>query len=115
VEPSSNDPKTVLPLTHLSYHILLALRDAPLHGYAIIKSVKERSAGAVSPGTGSFYSALARMEDEGIVHEAEVPARERGTDSRRRYYGLSPFGRQVLGAETDRLRALVAWAESPAG
>ena len=115
MEPSSTDPKTLLPLTHLSFHMLVALRDAPLHGYAIIKSVKERSSGAVSPGTGSFYSALARMEDEGLLQEADVSADQRAVDSRRRYYGLTPFGQQVLSAETDRLRALVTWAESPAG
>ena len=109
------DPGSLLPLTHLSYHIAISLRDAPLHGYAIIKNVKERSEGAVSPGTGSFYSALARMEQEGVVEETSQPDTEAASDARRRYYGLTTFGREVLMAETARLRALVAWADAPAG
>jgi DNA-binding PadR family transcriptional regulator len=111
----SRDLKELLPLTHLSYHILLTLRGGPAHGYAIVRSVRERSAGALSPGTGSFYSALARMVDEGVVVETNPPADATGGDSRRRYYDLTPFGTRVLAAETDRLRALVAWAEAPVG
>jgi len=105
----------LLPLTHLTYHILLSLREGIQHGYAIVKSVKDRSAGAISPGTGTFYSALARMLDEGVVGEVPPPAGADSRDSRRRYYGLTPFGAEVLLSETSRLRALVEWAESTAG
>jgi len=109
------DPQELLPLTHLSYHIMLSLGEGGLHGYAIVKSVKERSDGAISPGTGTFYSALRRMLDEGVLAEVEEPSDADGHDSRRRYYELSSFGRQVLVAETSRLRELVEWAESAAG
>lgn len=110
-----NDPRALLPLTHLTYHIMLSLGEGGLHGYAIVKSVKERSEGAISPGTGTFYSALRRMLDEGVLVEMDEPVDASGNDSRRRYYELSPFGRQVLSAETNRLRELVQWAESTAG
>ena len=113
-QTGTKDPQELLPLTHLSYHIMLSLREAGLHGYAIVKSVKERSDGAISPGTGTFYSALRRMLDEGVLIEVQEPTDVDGHDSRRRYYELSPFGRQVLVAETARLRELVEWAESAA-
>jgi hypothetical protein len=32
----ARDPLALLPLTHLAYHILLALADDPRHGYGII-------------------------------------------------------------------------------
>jgi DNA-binding PadR family transcriptional regulator len=114
-EAGTKDPQELLPLTHLSYHIMLSLREGGLHGYAIVKSVKERSDGAISPGTGTFYSALRRMWDEDVISEVAEPTDADGRDSRRRYYELSPFGRRVLLAETSRLRELVAWAESAAG
>ncbi len=109
------DPRALLPLTHLTYHIMLSLSERGLHGYAIVKSVKDRSDGAISPGTGTFYSALKRMLDEGVLVEVNAPEGASGSDSRRRYYELSPFGRQVLATETSRLRELVEWAESAAG
>ena len=35
----------MLPLTHLTYHVLLALADSDRHGYGIIKEVLERTGG----------------------------------------------------------------------
>ena len=55
----------LLPLTHLTHHIMLTVRLGPMHGYAISKAVAELSRGRVAPGTGTFYSALRRMMDEG--------------------------------------------------
>ena len=81
----AKDPRALLPLTHLTYHIMLALGSGGLHGYAIVKSVKDRSDGAISPGTGTFYSALRRMMDEGVLKEVEEPVEVSGSDSRRRY------------------------------
>ena len=49
------------PLTPAVFHILLALADGPLHGYAIMQAVG-RSAGASMPaGPGTIYGALQRM------------------------------------------------------
>ncbi len=36
-----------LPLTHLTYHVLLVLAGTKLHGYGIIKEVAERTDGAM--------------------------------------------------------------------
>ena len=107
----SRDVSETLPLTHLSFHILLALATENLHGYAVIKAVKSNPANPLSPGTGTFYSAISRMLDEDLIMEVESPAEE-SSDQRRRYYSITDFGRQVLAAETRRLEALVQFAQA---
>ena len=109
---NSRDAKELLPLTHLTFHILLALKEGPLHGYAIDQLIDARSHGTVQPGTGTFYSALRRMLDDGVIVEGDAPAQAESADSRRRYYGLTDFGEEVAAAETGRLKDLVNWAES---
>ena len=39
------DPEAFLPLTAPEYHVLLALGDQALHGYAMMQSLEERSGG----------------------------------------------------------------------
>ena len=99
------DPTGFLPLTHLVYHLLLALAEAPAHPYALVLSIRERSEGRVDPGTGSFYSIIKRAVDEGLVEETEQTD---AADARRRVYAISPLGRRVLEAELHRLEAQVA-------
>ena len=93
-----------LPLTHLSYHILLALADADRHGYGIIKEIEERTEGAMTPSTGALYLALQRMDEEGLIEHTEAPP---GEDRRRKYYRLTEAGREAALAETGRLAALL--------
>ena len=45
----------LLPLTPLTLHILVALAPGPIHGYAVIKAVREGPTGGMNPGTGTFY------------------------------------------------------------
>jgi DNA-binding PadR family transcriptional regulator len=100
------DPEAQLPLTPLSFHILLALADDDRHGYGIIKEVRERTNGEVNPGAGTLYAAVQRMLDDGLIAETtERPAT--GDDERRRYYRLSALGRQVARAEALRLARVI--------
>jgi DNA-binding PadR family transcriptional regulator len=103
-------PESALPLTHLSYHVLLALADASRHGYAIIKEIEARSGGALSPSTGALYLALQRMEQGGLLEEAPERPAASDDDARRRYYQLTARGREVAAAETRRLAALLGVA-----
>lgn len=94
------------PLAPVPLHILLALSDGPLHGYGILQSVRERSAGAVKLGTGSLYRHLSKLIAAGLVTEAAAPA---SADPRRgSSYRLTARGRQALTAERDRVAALLA-------
>src|SRR6185503_11588693 len=104
------DAHAFLPLTPLSYHILLAVADQARHGYGIIKEIEAGTGGATSPSTGALYLALQRMEGEGLVAEAAAPRAEAAEDPRRKYYRLTPLGRRVAVAESRRLEDLVALA-----
>lgn len=106
---SENDPTTALPLTHVAYHVLLALATADRHGYGIIKHVAETTRGRVELEAGTLYAAIKRMNDEGWLEGAPSP---RGASSRRRTYAITPFGREVLLAECRRLEAMVELARA---
>jgi DNA-binding PadR family transcriptional regulator len=107
---TASEPDDFLPLTPLSYHILLALADQSRHGYGIIKEVEAGTGGATSPSTGALYLALQRMGNEGLVAESAAPRAESNDDPRRKYYRLTPLGRRVALAESRRLTDLVALA-----
>ena len=104
------DVNAFLPLTPQQFHILLALTDGHLHGYAIIRDIAERTAGALRLGTGTLYTALARLEELALVDESDRRAPANEDDERRRYYRMTALGRAVLQAEAERLDALVRQA-----
>ena len=95
------------PLKPAAFHILLALAERDLHGYAAMQAVRQQSGGRIPLQTGSFYRHLSKLIDEGFVLEAPGPKTEQ--DPRRgTYYRLTSRGRQVLAAEQARLSGLVA-------
>jgi len=94
-------PPTPAPLTPAVFHILLALADGPLHGYAIMQAVETSAGEEMGPGT--IYGSLQRMESDGLVKE--MPAR---SDDRRRVFALQPAGRRALLAESRRLARLAS-------
>ena len=105
-----DDPRRFLPLTPQQFHILLALTDGHLHGYAIIRDIADRTAGALRLGTGTLYTALARLETLELVEESLRRPAAAEDDERRRYYRLTETGRAVLAAETGRLETLLRHA-----
>lgn len=85
--------------------MLLALGDRALHGYAIMQAFEDKTDGQEALLPGTLYATLARMVKAGLVEEpAEPPA---SSDARRRYYRVTPFGREVARAESERLRRLL--------
>jgi DNA-binding PadR family transcriptional regulator len=90
--------------TALSHAILLALADEDRHGYAILKEVERQS--GLRAGTGTLYAALQRLAADGLIAEAPESA-EPDDDARRRYYRLTPEGREAARQETRRLARLV--------
>lgn len=109
VDDMRSTAASALPLTHVAYHVLLALAGANRHGYGVIKHVAESTDGAVELEAGTLYAAIKRMKDEGWIEEApKVP----GADARRRTYAITTLGRQVLKAESRRLESMVALARA---
>lgn len=86
------------PLTPAVFHILLALADGPLHGYALMQAVGRSAGSSVPAGPGTIYGSLQRMEEDGLVRE--LPSR---SDERRRLFALQPEGRRALEAEARRI------------
>jgi DNA-binding PadR family transcriptional regulator len=88
--------------------LLTALADAPRHGYALIQEVAAISEGRVKMRTGTLYSALDRLLQQGLIRVE----RDEVIDGRaRRTYALADAGRATLAAEAERLRAVVAEAD----
>lgn len=109
-KPSTIDPRTLLPLTPFAFQVLLALSDAPLHGYAIIREIDERTDGLIKLRTGTLYTLLQRLLDAKLIEESDVRPHPDQDDQRRRYYGVTVFGHTVMRAEARRLEALVGEA-----
>ena len=102
----SRRSKSQKSLPAASLHIVLALLDGELHGYAVMQRVGDLSDGAVKMGPGTLYGTLNRLVDDGLVVETTDRV-DRGEDERRRYYELTANGRSVALVELARLRTLV--------
>ena len=100
-----------LPLTHVSYSILLSLVSEARHGYGIIKNVHATTGGQVEIEAGTLYAAIKRMTDDEFVKPVPAPP---DSDVRRRYYAITEFGRRVLYAECRRLEEMVRRARQAA-
>lgn len=98
--------KSIAPLTPAVFHILLALADGPLHGYAIMQAVEASAGPGPVMGPGTIYGSLQRMEDSGLVKELAHG------DDRRRVFTLLPAGRKALALEAERLSRLAALLRS---
>jgi DNA-binding PadR family transcriptional regulator len=104
-------PESNPPLTPAMFHVLLALAGDDLHGYAILKEVELRTDGEVKLSTGTLYGIIKRLLNDGLIIERrERPAAY--DDERRRYYRLTPQGREVAAAEAERLEKVVALARA---
>ncbi len=89
-----------------SQHIVLALLDGEMHGYALMRRVQEQSSGAVRMGPGTLYGTLNRLVNDGLIVETTDRV-SRTASERRRYYELTLTGRTVALEELARLQALV--------
>lgn len=101
----------LVPLTPIAFDILLALLDGEAHGYAIMRSVHERTGGATSLHAGTLYRALSRLVDGGLIREVDDPSSGAG-DERRRYYGVTREGRLAAAAEARRLESQLGVARA---
>jgi DNA-binding PadR family transcriptional regulator len=106
-------PEPRRPLSPTVLHILLALIDAPRHGYAIKQEAESRSEGSVRLGPGTLYEAIQRLLDSGLIRETSGDSDPlNGQEAQRRYYALTARGRRVLRAEVEQLGRLLDYARS---
>ncbi|WP_031499243.1 PadR family transcriptional regulator [Bryobacter aggregatus] len=105
-------PESLLPLPAATFHILLAVTDEDRHGYAIIRDIETRTAGALRLSAGTLYRSIQRMVEQELIVETEERPDPEFDDERRRYYRITPFGRKVARAETLRFASLVDQARA---
>lgn len=98
------------PLTPAAFQVLLALAAGQAHGYAVMQFVEQLTTGTVRLGPGTLYRTIARLLADGLVEEVEGGDPDAPHDARRRYYRLTPQGRQAAQAEAGQLQRLVAAA-----
>ncbi len=83
--------------------ILAILAEADTYGYAILKRVGELSGGRLQWTDGMLYPVLHRLERLGHI-EARWEVAETGR--RRKYYGITPSGRDQLAEERKQWQAV---------
>lgn len=89
---------------HLDGMILSVLEGEPLHGYAVMEALQQRSGGALDLPTGTLYPALRRLERAGYLGSEWSTVGGR----RRRTYRLTAAGKRMLADERTEWRAFAA-------
>lgn len=94
IEPGVFDRELKKGSTELLILSLLQCHDR--HGYDISRLIEQRSEGALSFRVASLYPLLYRLEKRGWIRGRWV---EKAGQRRRRYYRLTPQGREVLASQ----------------
>jgi DNA-binding PadR family transcriptional regulator len=99
--------QSFLPLKTQWFHIMLSLAGEEQHGYGIMQEVLQRTTGKVRLWPATLYGSIKRLIEAGLIEESSNRPAPEFDDARRRYYRLTPLGRDVLNAECERLQELV--------
>lgn len=90
----------------------MALADADLHGYEIMRRVEGQTDGRTRMGPGTLYSSIRTLLDAGFIAEVVPHSDEDVNDERRRYYRLTASGRKAARDEAERLAAMLRVARA---
>jgi len=98
------EPRDLFPGA-LEMMVLQSLRRQPMHGYALVQHIKERSNELLQVEEGSLYPALQRMLKDGLVKaEWKISA----TNRRVRVYSITAAGVRHLEHEVSRFEQMLA-------
>lgn len=92
--------------------VLAQLEDGPRHGYDIAVRIEQRSKGAVVFNVASLYPVLYRLEAQGSISGRWV---ERAGQRRRRFYRLTPAGREKLARQRRAWAVFMSAVQRAAG
>ena len=110
-KPAESDPANALPLKPQWFHILLALSHEAQHGSGIVRSVLEQTDGKLRLWPATLYGSLDELTKLGWIEELIGPShRPAGESEKKRFFRITPIGKQVLSAEADRLKSLAETA-----
>jgi DNA-binding PadR family transcriptional regulator len=105
------DLQKLIPLRPVDLQILLVLANANLHGYGVLKAVREESSGRVALEVGSLYRVINRLLKSDLIEQVAPSA---GSDDPRRKhdYAITEFGRSAVRAESERLAQVLPTAHA---
>ena len=86
------------PMTESAFYILFSLQTES-HGYGIGQRIKELTRGRLIIGPGTMYGTLSKMEADGLIRFTREW-------EKKKLYGITPLGREVLELEKERIREL---------
>jgi DNA-binding PadR family transcriptional regulator len=96
---------------HLDVLLLAVVGDGPVHGYAIVEALRERSGGHFALPEGTVYPALHRLEADGLLRSEWAVVGGR----RRRQYELTDRGQAALGERSGDWRRFARAVEAVLG
>jgi DNA-binding PadR family transcriptional regulator len=112
VSANSDELGAVLPLKPNDYHILFALLDGERHGYWIAKEIRRQTVGQIHLEAGNLHRTIQKLIRQGLVEPTEKRPAPESDDERRRYYTITPLGRQAVAADAARMKDLVEAAQA---
>ena len=92
--------------------ILAVLEAQPRHGYELTKQITALSKGVLTFHAASLYPLLVKLEERGLIAGRWV---EKSGQRRRRYYRITPRGREVLASQRREWRQFFALVRNLAG
>ena len=100
---SHSSPRDLFPGA-LEMMVLQTLERQPMHGYALVQHIQQRSQDLLQVEEGSLYPALQRMLKEGLVNaEWKISA----TNRKVRMYKITPAGVKHLRREVSRFERML--------
>ena len=84
--------------------VLQILEWQPMHGYALVQHIRQRSNQLLQVEEGSLYPALQRMLKDGLVRADWTIS---STNRRVRTYKITPAGRKHLEREVSRFEQML--------
>jgi DNA-binding PadR family transcriptional regulator len=99
---NETSPRRHLPLAPHDFEILLSLSHGPMHGYAAITDIRERTRGDIVLGTSTLYAAVRRLRRAGLIDE-DGDRRAASNGPPRRYWRITDLGADVVRLEAERL------------
>jgi DNA-binding PadR family transcriptional regulator len=106
VNSTGATPDQLLPLSIPVFQVLISLSERDLHGYGVIGDIRQRTDDEVVLSTSTLYGAIKRMMRDGLVEQSDLRPAPELDDERRRYYRITPFGREVAAGEARRVERL---------
>ena len=88
------EPDDFLPLPRDTFDVLVSLADRDRHGYAILQDIAERTNGRIRLSPSTLYAVIKRLLESELIEELSERPDPAHDDERRRYYRLTPLGRE---------------------